>query len=717
MYSIKKNKKPKRTFNEVVQLGIPGRKYFLGRTFSTKFFMRLCSEMVESSFICFTILNFEPENRKKEEIEKVIPWLKKLKYFYDFITLKETELTSNILLARLAWVLFRKGLSKNKIIKRNGENNQKFYLVLEGSALKLDLIISREILSLEEYLIYLIKMKILKEKEILNKCKILNKSFVELNEDSIKFFCEKNNIGQYDFMRKKAIKDLNELGFEINVNSQEDYFDINTLKIKSLESYLKIFYVPKDSKKFLDSKKAYFNFYIPYYKINGEMKKGTFFGNLLKDKVKNYSTYITKDKCDIGIINKDMHFSQELYGLIIKKKKKLFREFANDFFLFHHIDKEIFCNNYGEFIVYKKYYKGDKLFLQNSCYEGVFLLKSGEIQISIDTSIDEMYNLITYLTYALNGFNDYVSGFNFNEYISDQIKQQKKRVINYDTFGPKTSKLYLEINNCVLMSVKDYNIVGTNEAFDHQTGIYNFTAECISDEAIIYFLPKEILNIILNKEKMVYNSFIQLVEFRIKDIIWKIKNHINVFENKIKKMLKRTKTSENFIIDNNIKDNNNIINNSEKIKQSLEKNISGILKRSNLSYTKGLVKGNKNKNLFLSQDVNMNIIDNFRNIRNIYSLSDRLKMEKMNNNKKFRIIDEYNKINNKFLFPQKKEFVIKSIPNRFPYLIMDSFIKRNFIKDNKINLFPKIKTSNNLKTLKIKKLYLNNDKNNNNYLI
>ena len=76
------------------------------------------------------------------------------------------------------------------------------------------------------------------------------------------------------------------------------------------------------------------------------------------------------------------------------------------------------------------------------------------------------------------------------------------------------------------MSLKDYNIIGTNESFDHQTEIYNFTAECISNQAIVYFFPKEILNIMLNKEKMVYNSFIQLVEFRIKDIIWKIKYNI-----------------------------------------------------------------------------------------------------------------------------------------------------------------------------------------------
>lgn len=130
--------------------------------------------------------------------------------------------------------------------------------------------------------------------------------------------------------------------------------------------------------------------------------------------------------------------------------------------------------------------------MQNSCFEGVYFLKEGEVKLSINTCIDEMYNLMTYFTYALNSFNDYVSGFATKEYITEQIKHQNQRIQSHHNLDFETVKLYLEIKNYIIMSLKDYNIIGTNESFDHQTEIYNFTAECISNQAIVYFFSKGI---------------------------------------------------------------------------------------------------------------------------------------------------------------------------------------------------------------------------------
>ena len=124
----------------------------------------------------------------------------------------------------------------------------------------------------------------------------------------------------------------------------------------SLENYLKIFYFHTSAKSLHDKRKAYFNFYLPYYVINGEIKKGKFFGNLLKEEIKDTSTYVSKNKCFMGVINKEMHYTRDLYESIIKKKKKIFKEFINNFFIFHHINKDSFSNIYAPFISYKKYY-------------------------------------------------------------------------------------------------------------------------------------------------------------------------------------------------------------------------------------------------------------------------------------------------------------------------------------------------------------------------
>ena len=349
--------------------------------------------------------------------------------------------------------------------------------------------------------------------------------------------------------------------------------------------------------------------------------------------------------------------------------------------------------------------------MQNSCFEGVYFLKEGEVKLSINTCIDEMYNLMTYFTYALNGFNDYVSGFKSKDYIKDQIKQQNQRIQSHHNLDFETVKLYLEIKNYIIMSLKDYNIIGTNESFDHQTEIYNFTAECISNQAIVYFFPKEILNIMLNKEKMVYNSFIQLVEFRIKDIIWKIKYNINNFENKIQKiMAKKLKIIEPTY---SLTDRNQIINNHENnnnkkniIKNDSTKNISEFLiKRINFSYSKdNIFRINRYKNLFLSQDTNRNSSEYKNKSRNKLTVNSSSKT--LYKNRNYRIADYKNKISNK-LYDNKKgnKLVIKPIATNFPYLIMDSFVKRKYFQENKVNFFPRIKTLSNEKKIhfKIKK--------------
>ena len=177
-------------------------------------------------------------------------------------------------------------------------------------------------------------------------------------------------------------------------------------------------------------------------------------------------------------------------------------------------------------MVYKKFYKGEKIFLQNSFYEGIFLVQSGEIRISTDISIDDMYNLIPYLSFALNGFKDYVSCFNSKIFINEQKNQQNMRIKSHRTLDHETAKLYSELNNYYLLTIQENSILGTNESYDHQTEIYNFNAECISDEVTLYFLPKEVLNIIINKEQTVYSSIVQLVEYRIKNIMFRIQNYI-----------------------------------------------------------------------------------------------------------------------------------------------------------------------------------------------
>ena len=718
----KKNEKQKRYFHEILKLGGTGKRrhFFLGKTFSTKFFLKFCSDMIDPECVCFHILKYEPENRTKEDIKKASPWLKTLNYFYDFISLKESEESCDSLINGLTWVLFREEYTKNKIIKRAGENSNCFYLILSGNLQKLDLVIYREVLSLEEYLIYLIKLKIIKENGIFKKSKLLNRTFVNIGEDNIKKFCAKNKMNNYEYIKKRAIRELNELGLDVPEEYDEDIINKNEINLKSIDNYLKIFVIQANAKRQHDPKKAYFNFYLSKYEKNGTCKTGFFFGNLLKEEINDNSLYITETKSNIGIFNKEENYSEELFEFVANKNKKIFKELNNKFFLFHQIKEEVLCNNYAPFMVYKRYFKGEKIFLQNSFYEGIYLVNSGEVKVSVNISIDEMYNLISYLTFALNKYNDYVSGFITKDFIKDQIKQQNKRIQTHTGLDNEAVKLYIEPHNYPLMSIKEYNILGTNESFDYQTELYNFDAECISDEAIIYFLPKESLNKIIKKEKMVYSSLIQLVEFRIKNIIWKFKNFIRIFENKMtkfkaQKMRIKKSIHLNTIDDNNCKNCN--INDDNKIQKKSLKNIKNIakgLKKKNIIYhnfsKSNLIKNHKYKYFFLSQDNNNpNFNDIFYTYRkntnnNIQRITNTPIMPNLTNYNKPSRINEYKDKIKKYSTSQSKKLIMSPISDKFPYLVMDSFSKR----DNNKDLFYRIKTSNNIENLKIKKIYINN---------
>ena len=699
---MKRKEDRKKTFREIMKDQGKKRTHLLGKTFSKKFFLKLCSNLVDPSVVCFQILSYEPENRTKDDIERASPWLKNLEYFYDFISLKETEDNIISLIKKLTWVINRKVFQRNTIIKREGEKDNYFNLILEGNIIKLDLVKYKQVLSVEEYLTFLIKMKLINENEIVNKCRIFHKSLIELTDNNIESFCIKNNINNYEILKKQAIKELNKVGININTNIKEDGLIEENITFKSIDNYLKIFYIEKNPKRQNEQQKAYLNFYLFKYEKSRKLKNGLFFGNFLKEEIKENSTYISENKCNIGIINKSLYCNGELYEAILNKKKKIFHEIKRSFFIFHYIKEDYFCNNYAQFMVYKKFYKGEKIFLQNSFYEGIFLVQSGEIRISTDISIDDMYNLIPYLSFALNGFKDYVSCFNSKTFINEQKNQQNMRIKSHRTLDHETAKLYSELNNYYLLTIQENSILGTNESYDHQTEIYNFNAECISDEVALYFLPKEVLNIIINKEQTVYSSIVQLVEYRIKNIMFRIQNYIEKFENKIEK-LKKQKIKE---INLTSFDNNKSISIiGYKFKNNASNDCSNIIKINNrhFSYSKEYNNINEDKfeKISLTKKKKNETRYDIRKTRNkcpinIMPKIPLLYIKEKNEDNDYKINQLY-----KYTFTKSNKILKNTFPKKFPYLISDTYTKTEYSKENYKNTFLD-KTMKNIKPIKIK---------------
>ena len=715
MYNNNDIKRQILNFKEIIKKGkkVKGR-YFLGKTFSAKLFIKLCSKVVDISIIALEILNFEKENRTKEDIETVLPWMKNLYYFYEFISIKETEESKKEILRQFIWLLYRKIFNKNSIITKIDNINNFSCIILEGYLIKIDLVIYREVLSLEEYLIYLIKMEIMNEKEIINKCKILNKSFVDINTNSIKEFCDKSgDLYNYFSLKDQAMKELIECGIIFEKKpKKKKIIESQDYKIESIDNYLNIFIFKTNAKASHDIAKAYYSFYLGKYTKNGIMKKGQYIGSFLREEMKDNSKYIAKEKCVVAVFNKERDYTDKLYKAYIEKMIRIFKEIKNKFVMFHSIQTDIFYYKYVPHLNYRKYFKGEKIFLQNSLYGGIYLLTNGTIKLSINISIDEMKNLMTYLTYSLNNFKDYISSFNNEKYTQNNIKSC------IDNIPKDLNDLFYKRDEYDLGTIKEYNIIGSNETYNPKTQIYNFNCECISDSAVLYFFPQFYLHNLLNKEKEVYNSYIHLVEFRIKDIIWKMKKHIAIFEREIKhKKFNINKTINNFFEKEKFK--NRIISRNEKnilneniflTKNNINNNIQTLYNNHPLYNTKTNFKSEiriKNiKKIFIENEKNREINNTDKNNKNNFRKKHNLNIPLIFTNKRKEKEHNISK-------SQDKQNKIKNMPDIFPFIIIDTKTKDETFKNrynNNIGIENHIKTISNLSTLKLKKkLFINSN--------
>ena len=181
----------------------------LGKTFLSKFLIKVTSKIFIPS-IHLQILRYETCNRSNEEIMKVMPFFKTKGNFDNYINLKEYNGKINNLqiiydLASQAFYKYKKAFS---IIKKPDENGIFFFLLLNGEIERLNLKFVKKKISIENYLVYIIKLELLKENYILEKCNKLNKNIINININHYDYFEENGIIYNLKEIRKKVKEEL-----------------------------------------------------------------------------------------------------------------------------------------------------------------------------------------------------------------------------------------------------------------------------------------------------------------------------------------------------------------------------------------------------------------------------------------------------------------------------------------------------------------------------
>lgn len=643
------------------------------------------------------ILKLEPQNRINLQVKQLIPFISKIPYFYDFLTFNETEESLQKLLIEFCWLLTYENYDKNKIIQKLRQPSDNFYLIISGKIAVLDLIFTNECLTDEEYIIYLIKMYLLNETEIIKICLKYNKKILNVNNENIQNFCQSGYKFKYNELKKKALNELSKYNFNI-----EKYQD----KIPSLENYISVTKIEiKDVQKGEEKQfKKYF--LIPHYEKVAEFKRGRNIGDLCK--IKNFKntekyTFVTIENSIVGIIKKIKYDRPLLYNPITIKKEVYIKNILKNFFIFQDSDINLFSKKFSKFFIFKKYLKEEKVITQNSIYDGVYLLISGNVIVTTNRTLDELDGLTISFQNALDNFNDYLSFLKTEEINNgneDFIRDPIYSTSEYNISSKGIKKIFIIELFC-------NDIIGTNEFYNNKNNLNYFDVKISTGQATIIFIPKLIFHEMISHEINVRNALIKKVEFKVKlftAILFRYKkDFMRLIRNKI---LQKANNYRNNFFNSTIKNDklkikkktlslsplNSIVKNSSPIlKNPSQKNLENS-KFSELTDSKVHISSN-NSSLFVKNILSVNNSRNniLNNSKSVFTLQ-----SKDNNNKKIKIKNIKNK---------KIKFNIEArvFLNDFPFTVIE---KNEDKEENKPKLILPIMRLNKSKSSVKKTFYI-----------
>ena len=682
----------------------------LGPTFCSKLFIKLTSKIFIPD-LYLQILKYEYNNRTNEDIAKTLPRFQKLESLNEYAKFNEEKNNNNSsnIITELAWVSFYQNKKKLSFVKKANEDKNFFYLILNGTITKLRLTFKKEKISIEEYLLYILKMKLLQEKHIISKCNKLNKEYIYLDINNLKTFLSENKTYDLKELRQRAKKELIDSGFIF----EQD----NKVSIPSIDSYLKLSFFQTAERNDTETR---FHLFIGHYVILNTLTKGNYIGDMSKNENNEGCTYICDKKCDICYVNKIESKKSKLYVLVLQKHRNIFKKIKDKFFIFKDTSDDICLNSIVPFMMYKNFKKGEKIIIQNSQYEGIYLIIKGEVKISISQSSNELSDTLVSLQYPIFNFKDYVSKTlktidiikEFN--LRYMIKATKSNMIDIgntkDNNEIFSSNEYLNYFNTTkyleFYTLKEGDIVGLNELFDYKTELYNFTAECSSDEVHLFFISKRNFYDIMEKENNIMNNVIQLIDLKAKSLIGKINNFRHEYRTAVINKFNNKKSQLKFLYNNIIEgyNNNTKIKNikyeasKDEINKS-SKDSDNILTPKNKTMGVDYKKRNKkikinNIKLFKNNEL-LNYLKNKQLVR-CNSITDSLNLKNIN-----KIL-----LSNRYIYQPKYKnmLMVNSTTNNFwkkNIQINKEFLTPKYNKNsNIINYFNEINSNNNKNKIK-----------------
>ena len=515
-----------------------------------------------------------PEDRNKDLI---LQYLFSLRYFSLTFNFKNKK--NNKILDKLPEILTLRKTQKNEVLIQTGDKVNYLYLLLKGKATILFLNKKTFYMNEEEYFSFLFDLRLKKQFYLI-------KNIIKLNSVIFPFFEEDFDVFINNLSKQKTInflytknKTLVEKAKEISKEIENENSESKILTF-SPEEYINEFSVSKtiiEKSKKIREESRYRKIIIPEYKYFRKVDKGCTIGEKALESKDGCSkvSIICNDECDIGIINKDDYDS--LLHIIFERIKKRFFSIISTFHIFSFLSCNLLEKKYNTFFIRKSYDRDHILFNEGKVCRFIYLILSGEFELSVNKNIVEINELIIKYKNTLHNIitkNNNINNKEINKYCNtnEEIKQNEDLLLN-----PKKNKIFFEKNYIKLGIFHSQEIMGLFDVFAYPENgkerqfenlISLLDCKCKNSNCEVYKFPLQMFNNIYNSEDKIVEVTKELEKQKITYMIERLQkykkyfNSINVNKSEIFKNPNSIESYNNKGISsmNNLK-NSNLKNN------------------------------------------------------------------------------------------------------------------------------------------------------------
>ena len=482
-----------------------------------------------------------------------------------------------------------KFVPKNTTLFRIGDIADNFYIIVKGKIEILRPTKYEDEITAYEYFKILIDLQNRNENYVLNELIMRNNEIFPINRDDLpifKFIIFK--VLLYDYYHyHKYDKEFDEIKI------------INLIKECSCEKELlyngkiniNIDFQQNDSD---DEDKNYNEYFLSFMqkiscllpKISPTKLK---FYKYFADKEKKENIILMKNKCIVELNSKDYfgdaafdtssrrnatafvpedthlcYLESHLYESFLKVDKKILRlsnlNFLLDSFFFQKMHLDVFESLIFKNIIYETIQQNSVLFHRNEKLKYIYFIKSGEIELSNNLNVFELYDLIKQISkYGQNEIN----------------KDPDDLVVGFKNNFSFLEKDFLNRKKMFLFNIVDKDVLGIESFVYNLPFIYDATV--VSKRAILFKLEREFLEIVANKNKNIMKKIIKEGEKKLKMIFERLiesnNTQIKMIDNNFTKKLEYMNN-----VERNKSQNLKIFNSLKNISQNKESNTSKINK-------------------------------------------------------------------------------------------------------------------------------------------